>query len=48
MSRPYWIAELEALAAGIGAGVGADLAALTLAELWGVYVFLRALAETGG
>jgi hypothetical protein len=36
------------LAARLGHGVGPDLGALTMAELWGVYLFLRALAEKGG
>ena len=48
MSRPAWVADLETLAARYGLGIGADLAALTMAELWGVYAFLRAMAERGG
>jgi precorrin-3B methylase len=43
-----WLAELQALAARYGAALGADLAALSLAELWGVYAFLRAWTERAG
>lgn len=45
---PGWLAELQALAARCGGGLGADLAAMSLAELWGVYAFLRARTERGG
>ncbi len=48
MSRPAWLDELELLAIRYGNAIGPDLAALTTAELWGVYLFLRALAEQGG
>lgn len=45
MSRSDWCNELEALAIRFPqAGVSADLAALSLAELWGVLQFLRTLA----
>ena len=46
MSAPAWLAGLRVLAARYGAlGITPDLAALTLAEAWGVFVFLRRLAE---
>jgi hypothetical protein len=48
MKRPAWIDELEALAARFGGAVPADLASLTLAELWGLYGFLRSWLESGG
>ena len=48
MNRPAWMEELAFLAARYCSVVGADLAALTLAELWGVYLFLRTWAERGG
>lgn len=47
MSRPAWIDELQALAARYGCGLGVDLAALSMVELWGVYAFLRAWMERG-
>jgi hypothetical protein len=40
--------ELELLVLRYGNAIGPDLAALTMAELWGLYLFLRALAEKGG
>ena len=40
-----WIDELQMLAARFsGYGVGPDLAGLTLAQAWGVFVFLRRMA----
>jgi hypothetical protein len=49
MNGPAWLEELQALVARFAErGVGPDLAALTMAELWGVYMFLRAVAERGG
>jgi len=48
MRRPDWMTDLEALAARYGAGLGVDLAALALADLWGVYRYLRAVAERAG
>ena len=43
-----WLAGLEALAARFGHGLAADLALLNSAELWGLYLFLRALLERSG
>jgi hypothetical protein len=48
MKPQNWLAELHCLAARFGGACSADLAALTLAEAWGLYCFLRALAERGG
>jgi hypothetical protein len=48
MTRPDWLTELEALAARFVGPVGPDLAGLALADLWGVYRFLKGLAERGG
>ena len=48
VSRPaLWLDELQSLAARLGGhGIGPDLAGLTLAQAWGLFVFLRYL--TGG
>jgi hypothetical protein len=47
MSRPDWLNELESLVTRFPhMGVGADLAALTLIEAWGVLQMLRKLAES--
>ena len=48
VSRPaLWFDELQSLAARLGGyGIGPDLAGLTLAQAWGLFVFLRCL--TGG
>lgn len=48
MNRPAWLDELALLATRYGHGIGPDLAALTMLEAWGLYRFLRALAEGGG
>ncbi|TDP74131.1 hypothetical protein [Roseateles toxinivorans] len=41
-----WLARLQCLAARFPQyGVGADLAGLALADLWGVYCFLQRMAE---
>ena len=46
MNEPTWLAELHALAARFaGYGMTPDFNALTSAEAWGVFVFLRRLAE---
>ena len=46
MSAAAWLQDLQALAARFsGYGVGPDLAALSLAEAWGLYVFLHKLAQ---
>lgn len=42
-----WFDHLEALAARFGCGVGADMAAMNLTQLWALYGFLRAKAEGG-
>lgn len=49
MSRPaLWFDELQALAARYSAwGIGPDIAGLTLAEAWGLFVFLRRIAQGG-
>ena len=40
-----WLADLQAMAARFsGLGIGPDLAALTLAEAWGLYRFLADVA----
>ena len=45
MNAPAWLEDLQALAARFAAlGIGPDLAALTLAEAWGLYRFLRRVA----
>ena len=50
MSRPAsWLVELQALAERFsGYGIGPDIAGLTLAEAWGLFVFLRRIAQGGG
>jgi hypothetical protein len=46
MSSPDWLSELNALLARYAdMGIGADAAAMSLTELWGLYCFLRRLAE---
>ncbi len=43
-----WLDELQVLAARFsGHGVGPDIAGLTQAEAWGVFVFLRRIAQGG-
>ena len=45
MMRPDWLGHLEILAARFcHLGVSADLAGLSIVELWGLYCFLRRLA----
>ena len=40
-----WIEELQMLAARLsGNGIGPDMAGLTLAQGWGMFVFLRRMA----
>ena len=48
MSRPAsWLDDLQSLAVRFsGYGIDPDLAGLTLAQAWGLFVFLRRL--TGG
>ena len=46
VSRPaLWLDELQSLAARLH-GIGPDLAGLTLAQAWGLFLFLHRL--TGG
>lgn len=46
MNGAYWLDELNGLLARFpGTGIGADIAALSLCELWGVYCFLWRLVE---
>ena len=47
VSRPAaWLGELQSLAARFSDyGIVPDLAELTLAEAWGVFVFLHRIAE---
>lgn len=46
MNSEPWLDELNGLLARFsGIGIGADIAALSLCQLWGVYCFLRRLAE---
>ena len=48
MNAPAWLEDLQALAARFaGLGIGPDLAALTLAEAWGLYQFLSRVAGGG-
>ena len=48
MNAPAWLEDLQALAARFaGLGIGPDLAALTLAEAWGLYRFLARIAGSG-
>ncbi len=43
-----WVDELQSLAARFGSyGIGPDLAGLTLAQAWGLYLFLARLAAEG-
>lgn len=44
----HWLPRLYSLATRLSAcGAGADLACLSMAELWGVYCYLNRLAEGG-
>ena len=43
-----WLEELQSLAVRFsGYGIGPDLAGLTLAQAWGLFLFLRRLAAVG-
>ena len=45
MTGAPWIEELQMLAVRLSVyGIGPDLAGLTLAQAWGVLVFLRRMA----
>ena len=47
MNGMHWLNELNGLLARFsGMGISADLASMGLIELWGVYCFLRRLAES--
>ena len=49
MNGANWLDELnELLARFSGMGIDADIAAVGLCELWGIYCFLRRLAESQG
>ena len=47
VSRPAsWLDDLQSLAVRFsGYGIGPDLAGLTLAQAWGLFLFLRRLAD---
>ena len=46
MNREPWLVELEDLLVRYSAlGIGADVAAMGLYELWGLYCLLRRMAE---
>jgi len=48
MKAGTWLADVHRLAYRLPAlGVSADLAALTIAELWGLYALLRRFADAG-
>lgn len=48
MNGREWLEDLRLLAARFaGLGIGPDLAALTLAEAWGLYRFLARMAGGG-
>ena len=48
MNAPAWLEDLQALAARFGGlGIGPDLAALTLAQAWGLYRFLARMSGGG-
>lgn len=45
MNGANWLNELEALLVRFsGLGISADIAAMSLCELWGVYCLLKRLA----
>lgn len=46
MNGATWLDELNGLLARFsGLGISADIAAMGLIELWGVYCYLRRLAD---
>ena len=42
-----WLDDLEALAARFGCCIGADMAAMSLTQLWALYGFLRSGVQGG-
>lgn len=47
MSSETWIERLQTLSARFShLGIGADLASLSIIELWGLYLFLSRLADS--
>ncbi len=45
MRKPEWLCDLNRLIATFPSlGIGPDLAALGLCELWGLYCYLRGLS----
>ena len=47
MNNHLWLYQLQALSARFSElGITADLASMSLIELWGVYCYLQRLAET--
>lgn len=42
-----WLDELEALAARFGCGIGPDMAAMNLTQLWALYAFLCSRFDGG-
>lgn len=48
MNNPDWLARLQSLSVRFShLGIGADLAALSLIDAWGLYLYLSRLAEAG-
>ena len=47
MQNNHWLERLQTLVARFSyMGLGADIAALSLIELWGLYCYLNRLAES--
>lgn len=47
MNSAHWLEDLNGLMARFSrVGIGADMGALTICELWAVYCFLRRWAES--
>lgn len=47
MNNLIWLYDLDRLLARFSnLGIGADMAGMGLIELWGVYCFLRRMAES--
>lgn len=46
MNKPDWLKCLHTLAARFSQlGIGGDIAALSIIEAWGLYLFLSSLAD---